>query len=154
MSKPATGTTPDVEARFARFVEAHQLHGVTLGAKAVCADRPDLLPAVQVLIEEYLELSASLDGEPVPLAADTAPLPVFPGFRTIERLGSGGMGEVYKLADLTPPPDGRGQGASARRHAVPAGLASAFLKRRARWRCSGIGGSCRSSSTGLDATRP
>jgi len=101
VSNPTTGITPDVEARFARFVEAHQLEGVVLGAKAVCADRPDLLPAVQVLIEEYLKLSASLDGGPPPAPADAAPVPVFPGFRTIERLGGGGMGEVYKLEDLT-----------------------------------------------------
>jgi len=100
VSNPATGVTPDVEARFARFVEAHQLEGVVLGANAVCADRPDLLPAVQVLIEEYLKLSASIDGGPPPGPADSA-LPVFPGFRTIERLGGGGMGEVYKVEDLT-----------------------------------------------------
>ena len=100
MTTPNTGTTPDVEARFARFVEAHQLRGVRLGPEALCADRPDLLPAVQVLIDEYLKLSASLGDADSPAPSGASPLPAFPGFRTIERLGAGGMGEVYKLEDL------------------------------------------------------
>ena len=101
MSDAATGTTADVEARFARFVEAHQLEGKTLGVHALCKDRPDLLPAVQVLIEEYLKLSATLEGTHEGAVAAPPAMPDLPGFRTIERLGGGGMGDVYKLEDLT-----------------------------------------------------
>ena len=56
------------------------------------------------LVDQYLALSTSLGGDAGtmrPAVAPDGPLPTFEGFQTIERLGGGGMGEVYKLKDLT-----------------------------------------------------
>jgi serine/threonine protein kinase len=93
------------EDLFARWVEHHVVRGETLDPAALCADRPDLLPEVRALIARYLDVSGSLEGlargPGRTAAAPAAALPQFDGFRTIERLGSGGMGEVYKLQDLT-----------------------------------------------------
>jgi hypothetical protein len=57
-------------------------------------------------LAQYRQASDSLDG-PAGHAHDGAvpastSLPVFEGFRTIERIGMGGMGDVYKLHDLKP----------------------------------------------------
>jgi len=92
-----------LEARLARFIEHHVVHGKQLAVEAMCADRPELAPALRALTERYLALTTALDRDPL---ADTAPrdrrdLPTFEGFDTIERIGSGGMGDVYKLRDLT-----------------------------------------------------
>src|SRR6185503_17554601 len=54
-------------------------------------------------IAEYREPTRTLDAEPsgvVSTPAVAATLPVFDGFQTIERVGAGGMGEVFKLRDL------------------------------------------------------
>jgi serine/threonine protein kinase len=97
-------TEPDLEARFERWVSRHVADGTRLDPAVVCADRPELAAPLARLIEEYLTLWSTLDG--VGDAADTpdtvrdGPLPVFDGFRTIERLATGGMGEVYKLHDI------------------------------------------------------
>jgi serine/threonine protein kinase len=95
------------EALFAQWVEHHVLRGEALDPGLLCAERPQWLPDLQALIARYLEVSGSLDGlsrgagrAPAPPAAGTPPLPAFEGFRTIERIGTGGMGEVYKLHDL------------------------------------------------------
>ncbi|HSK08374.1 MAG TPA: serine/threonine-protein kinase, partial [Vicinamibacterales bacterium] len=102
MSAQVTGASPDVEERLARFVAAHEIEGLTLPAEDLCAGRPDLLAPLQALIDEFLKLARSLDGQAGAAAgAPPAGLPDFPGFRTIERIGGGGMGEVYKLEDLT-----------------------------------------------------
>ena len=95
--------TADLEERLRRFVEHHVLHGERLTIDALCADRPDLAPALQQLVDRYLAVTRELDADAgdVRLKADAAALPSFPGFQTIERLGAGGMGEVYKLKDLT-----------------------------------------------------
>ncbi len=92
----------DLQERLARFVEHHVLTGSSLSVDSLCGDRPELAPRLRALVERYLALTASMDGDlsaPPPAAAD-GPLPQFDGFQTIERIGSGGMGEVYKLRDL------------------------------------------------------
>jgi serine/threonine protein kinase len=141
-------TDPELEARLARFVEHHVLHGECLAIESLCEGRPDLIEPLKKLVAEYLDLSAAMssaglkprptgersaeprprpisDGTPRNSAASPRPelvegrsasgdveagrrppdaglesLPTFDGFRTIERLGRGGMGEVYKLHDL------------------------------------------------------
>jgi serine/threonine protein kinase len=107
-----------------RFIEHHVETGARLPVADLCASQPDLAPALERLVQEYLRVSGLLDAgrdlavrpDPDPDATraapwlpDTAPglaaaadgpLPVFAGFQTIERIGAGGMGEVYKLRDL------------------------------------------------------
>lgn len=94
----------DVEDRFARWAEHLEIQGEELDPAALCADRPEAQGALEALIARYRRLSRWLEGagEPAPPASESPPeLPRFEGFRTIERLGAGGMGEVYKLHDLT-----------------------------------------------------
>lgn len=96
----------DLEGRLAQLVEHHERHGTLPSLDAVVQDRPDLAAALGALVQQYLALSSELDtGPPSPAAAPVTSrtaesLPAIRGFRTIERLGSGGMGTVYKLQDL------------------------------------------------------
>jgi hypothetical protein len=107
--------TGELELRFARLVEHHVLHDALPSIEAIAADRPDLIAPLRALAFQYLALSTTLDvgagPDPGPgrdAGASEAtyppeasgPLPSFAGFRTIQRLGGGGMGEVYKLQDL------------------------------------------------------
>jgi serine/threonine protein kinase len=98
-----TFTSAELGARLARFVEHHVLHGEPLPIEELCADRPDLAGTLEALIQQYLHVTASLEGgdEPAWPRPSAAPgLPRFAGFQTIERIGAGGMGEVFKLRDL------------------------------------------------------
>ena len=97
-------TDPDLEALLERWVARHVTDGTTLDPAAVCADRPELAAPLAGLIAEYLKVWTSLDrvgGAPETLdIGQEGVLPAFEGFRTIERIATGGMGEVYKLHDL------------------------------------------------------
>lgn len=99
----------DVEQRLARFVEHHVLYGTALPVETLVESRPELAEPLRALIVRYLALSASLDTGVDPehratLATLSNPAnvanPVFDGFRTIERVGAGGMGDVFKLQDV------------------------------------------------------
>jgi hypothetical protein len=96
-------TTAELEARFARFVEHHVLHGERLTIEQLSEGRPELAAPLGALIDRYFALTLTLDGDAPPESAPrtrTSPLPRFDGFETIERIGAGGMGEVFKLRDL------------------------------------------------------
>jgi hypothetical protein len=85
-------------------VEHHVLHDAELPVEALCEGRPDLLEPLRALVARYHAVTRSLDAtgsRVITSGLEVAPdLPTFDGFRTIERLGSGGVGEVYKLQDL------------------------------------------------------
>jgi len=121
----------DLEARLGRFVEHHVVHGERLPVEQLCADRPELLGPLRALVDDYLALTLSLSGEPTgaALLASHPALPAFEGFQTIERLGGGGMGEVYKLRDLKL--DRIVAGKTVRRDRAIAGVAGFLQEARA-----------------------
>jgi serine/threonine protein kinase len=95
----------DLETRLAELIEQHERDGRWPSARDLTAD-PSQSEALQSLANRYLALAATLDaasdasGHRSSAPGETPPLPTFEGFRTIERLGAGGIGEVYKLQDL------------------------------------------------------
>ena len=96
----------EAQALFARYVERHVASGERLDLDALCAESSDLLPTVRGLVARYEQLDAALgthshEAAPPHPAATSSPLPTIAGFRTLERLGRGGSGEVLKLEDLT-----------------------------------------------------
>ena len=96
-------TRAEIETRFAAFVEHHVLRGERLPLATLCDGRPELAAPLGTLVDRYLALTLTLAGpsEAAPDApAPDAPLPRFDGFQTVERIGAGGMGEVFKLRDL------------------------------------------------------
>lgn len=98
-----TGTSADLEARLTRFVEQHVLEGEHLPVDVLCADRPDLAEPLRALIQQYLSLTTSMDPDWAPIeevGPQRRPQLRVEGFETIERIGAGGMGEVFKLRDL------------------------------------------------------
>ena len=157
-----TGTTTALEARFAQFVEHHVLQGERLPVEELCADRPDLDAPLRALIDRYLSLTTALDGDAAARApADAAAmggagaaLPLFDGFQTIERIGAGGMGEVFKLKDLrldrTVAAKVVRGGGQARWKAATEG----FLREARALASSPIAASSRSSSSGRMPIRP
>ena len=95
------GSSDELASRLARIVEHHVAHGSLLPVEAVTTDRPDLAGPLDALVRQYLQLAMTLDGAAPETRQPLAAAPVsIEGFRTIERLGAGGMGEVYKLQDL------------------------------------------------------
>ena len=85
-----------------RYIEHHERCGKRLSLAELCGGDSELRLALEAHLRRYHDLERTLDF-PVSLSpADVSPaeLPSFDGFRTVERLGAGGMGEVYKLEDL------------------------------------------------------
>jgi serine/threonine protein kinase len=106
MSSAASDNAADLEELFSDFVAAHVLDGRRLAAEDLCRDRPQLVEPLKALIDRYLSITAALDDRGATASAaapavDTGGLPEFEGFQTIERLGAGGMGEVFKVRDLS-----------------------------------------------------
>ena len=103
MSDEATG--PEIEALLTRYIERRLAGEGAPDLVQLARDAPELAPALRTLVERYESLAGQLTlSRPHPdhdAAPEVAPLPTFDGFRTIERLGRGGGGEVYKLLDLT-----------------------------------------------------
>ena len=95
--------SPELQSLLQRYVEEHVLHDRTLDAAELCGGRTDLVEPLRALIDEYTALTRELEWDQSlgcsPPAAASA-LPAFDGFHTIERIGAGGMGEVFKLRDL------------------------------------------------------
>jgi len=99
-----TDRAEDLEARLARLIEQHARHGTLPAVESVVDDDPELAVPLRELLREYLDLAAELDtGSPYDAGRDDDGVGAFEidGFRTIERIGRGGMGDVYKLHDLT-----------------------------------------------------
>ena len=98
-----SGVSTDLEALFAKFVEAHVVRGEVLRANELCGSRPELIEPLEALIRRYRSLTDDLGGDTLMADVLNPPpgdVPEFDGFQTIERIGAGGMGEVYKLRDL------------------------------------------------------
>ena len=96
------GTAIGLDELFARYVERHVLQGEKPDLEELCRERPELLPRLRERVRRYEWLDDTLDGPGRAPAGEpaAAELPHFAGFRTIERLGAGGAGEVYKVEDL------------------------------------------------------
>jgi hypothetical protein len=96
----------ELQTLLERYIERHLVNGESIDPFELCADRQDLVTPLSELIQKYHKLSDALEpGGAKPEMSNQptvrdAPLPRFEGFRTIERLGAGGAGEVYKLEDL------------------------------------------------------
>jgi hypothetical protein len=104
MTEPAAVLEEKARALLDRYVEDHVAGQPTPDLRELCAGRPELLERLQALVGAYHTVDAALSGARVPESAPPeaeGSLPSFPGYRTIERLGRGGGGEVYKVEDLT-----------------------------------------------------
>ena len=89
-----------IQVLLERYVEMDIRSGKKLPLEDLCREDPELLETLGRHIESYERLSATLD---LPVQEGEPPnehLPTFEGFRTVERLGKGGGGEVFKLEDL------------------------------------------------------
>jgi hypothetical protein len=152
-----SGVSSDLESLFADFVAAHVLDGRRLAAEELCGARPHLIDPLNDLINRYLSITTALDdaesAEPDREAGSGSPLPRFEGFHTIERLGVGGMGEVFKLRDLSLD---RVVAAKVMRRDSRASVTPPHsCRKRGRWRSSPTGGSSESSRSGrLRIRRP
>ncbi len=83
-----------IEALFERWVERHVAHGERLDPVELCRDRPELLEPLREQIRKYDRLDQLIDPPPS-LAIDQTLL----HYRIVNRLGAGGMGEVFVADD-------------------------------------------------------
>jgi serine/threonine protein kinase len=92
----------DVKALLGRWVERHVVDGVRLDPRELCGSDASALAELEGCIAEYDALQETLGSAPSEQAQKSnaaEALPQFEGFRTIEKIGGGGGGDVYKLED-------------------------------------------------------
>lgn len=97
--------TDDLQELLERYIERRERDGARLDPTELCPDDPGRRERLAELVARYEALEETLG----PVSGDVAglsrsepeaeELPTFEGFRTVERLGGGGMGEVFKLED-------------------------------------------------------
>jgi serine/threonine protein kinase len=95
---------PTVEELFRRYVERHVMDGARLTPEELCRDHPDLEQPLRRWIERYHRLDEGMSrGHLTHVEAtdeEDTPPPEIDGFQVVERIGRGGMGDVYKVRDL------------------------------------------------------
>lgn len=83
-----------IEALLGHYVEQRLVHGVTVDAEELCCDEPQLLEPLQECIREYEQLDRVLAS-----TRTLAPGRVLLHYRIVDKIGAGGMGEVYLAED-------------------------------------------------------
>ncbi len=96
---------PLVRDLLERWIEHHVVTGEELATLEFCAGDSGLAAVLDRYVAGYRQLREGLEKpvgigpEPRPQLPRGAALPAFAGFRTVEALGRGGGGEVYRLED-------------------------------------------------------
>lgn len=95
---------PVVDELLARYVEQHYRTGAAPDPEVLCSENPELVADLRQAVRRFFELETTLRGQAGELETSAGPssdpAPDIEGFRTIERIGGGGGGDVYKLEDL------------------------------------------------------
>ncbi len=89
---------PTLDDLLVAYVEHRLRTGEAPAPEILCADDPEMLDALRKAIQAYEQLDATMTSPPRAQASATA-LPDIEGFRVVERIGSGGGGDVFKVED-------------------------------------------------------
>ncbi len=84
-----------IEDLFGHYVEQHVVHGVALDPEELCRREPELLEPIRECIREYQQLGRALAPP-----GDLQPGRALLHYRIVDKIGEGGMGQVYVAEDL------------------------------------------------------